>query len=1024
MGRLLLALAVVLAPPAAASDGAPAWDAVSRVLTSRCLPCHGGDQARNGLRFATAETFHEGGARGPVFESEAPDRSRLLSVIGYGDPDLAMPPEGRLPQDEVELLTAWVLAGAPWPEDASGRLADPDAHPGPERERLLTEEDLDWWSYRPLRHVDAPVASNPAWNEHPVDAFVHARLDEQGLAPAPSAEPLTLLRRACFDLTGLPPTPEQVATFQADLERWPSVEVAFGRLVERLLESPAYGEHWARHWLDLVRYAATNGYERDATKTNAWRYRDWVIDAFNRDKPYDRFLVEQLAGDELAALAPELLPEPGAPDPRLATGYYRLGVWDDEPADKAQARADELADIVDTTGQVFLGATMGCARCHDHKADPIRQRDYYAFTAWFNNVTGYGGDAFGQHLGGGMTVDIADPSDAGLMTADERDARLVVLDDQLDGLAQQFRLAVGAAEESRPLLRDARVAPTRWRFHTGPAPDGWTSPGFDDTTWPVGPAGFGSEGTPGAVLGTLWDGPLIHLRTRFKLEQLPGSLVLSVHHDEDVAVWLNGVKVFEAQGYTTEYQEVQLPQQAVDALVTGSNVVAVACRQTGGGQFIDVGLRSGWLEQGRDAWRLRLEAEGEDVLPPLRWQRTRELLDERQRLLDQPVAEAYPALVVSEDGPEAPLQHVLLRGSAHAEGDPVAPAIPAAFLWGVDRGVRYPSLRAGRADLPPEGDPAHDPVVAALGLPPGPRLPDPSSLGETSGRRLALARWMVDDGAHLTARVLANRLWQRHFGRGLCRTPGDFGRLGDQPTHPELLDHLAVTLIEKGWSLKAMHRYLLSSRTWRMASQGTEAGRGDDPRNDGCHRAEPRRLTAEQYRDAVLAVSGQLNRQLGGPSVTPPLPQEVLATASRPDQAWGAATPEEASRRSLYVKVKRSLRPPLLAALDQPDPDLPCPERFPTNVPTQALMTLNGAFINEQAEHFARRLADEVPADDDGRVRRGILLALGRPADDGEVGRALAFLGELREVHGLLEEEAWAVWCLSLFNRNEFLWVD
>lgn len=964
----------------------PEWASVSDVLVRRCVECHGGEQLKSGFRLATGETFAAGGDRGPVINADDPASSRLLEAISYRNPELAMPPSGRLPQAEIDLLGEWVGAGAPWPADAA--LADPA--------RVFEDEAVDlegaaeWWAYRPLDDGPVPESADTSWNEHPIDAYIRVGMEEAGLTPAPEAGASTLLRRATYAITGLPPTVDEVREFERDVgER--GVEAAMSRLVDRLLASPAYGEHWARHWLDLVRYAETNGYERDATKTNIWRYRDWVIRALNDDMGYDRFIMEQLAGDELRALRPELLAHPDDERPLIATGYYRLCVWDDEPSDPAQARADEIADIVDTTGQILLGTTVGCARCHDHKADPVSQKDYYALTAFFNNLSGYGGGAFGQHLGGGMTRPIADEPRAGQMSPAERDRRVAAVHEAMGVYIERMREAIEAAgadrDEARTLVGDARRGPVTWKYHEGDAPDGWARPGFDDQAWAEAASGFGQP-VREAVVGTEWTSEQIQLRTRFGLEAIPSSLVLSIHHDEDAAVFLNGVAILELGGYRVDYTEVQLSQDALDALVVGSNVLAVACRNRTGPGYIDVGLRTGWLGTGEEVWRTRLAAQGDAWLDEADSAEVDRLFAELTALERAPVDEAYPALIVTEHGPEAPVQHVLLRGSAHAPGEAVEPGVPEVF-----------TLHAGR-------------VSGSF-----------TSSATTTGRRLALADWLVTEGRFITARVMANRLWQYHTGRGLCRSPGDFGRLGVEPTHPGLLDHLALKLIEVDWSLKDMHRYIMSSRTYRMSSVGSAASLEADPLNDHYSRFDARRLTAEEYRDSVLAVSGALTERQYGPSVYPPMAPEVLATASRPDQAWGRSSEEEGNRRSVYVFVKRSLRLPLLENLDQPSPDMACPERFPTNVPTQALITLNGDFVQGGADRFAQRLrggADDLA----GQVRLGVVLALGREPGADEVARHVAFVRSLEEREGLDADAALALYCLTLFNLNEFMWVD
>lgn len=984
--RLASLCSILLAASVTGQDAAPPWSEVRAVLEAFCLRCHGGQKVESEFRLATAATFAHGGARGAVFDADEPAESRILEVVRYANPDLAMPPSGKLDPADLDVLERWILAGAAWPTDATGTLADPARFPDHAEARPAAS---GWWAYEPLAAPSPPDSARGVdADADPIAAFVAARLAAAELAAQPRATAETLLRRATFDLTGLPPTPAERRDFAAAVER-EGFDAAWSARLDALIASPRYGEHQARLWLDQVRYAETNGYERDATKTNIWRYRDWVIRAFQSGLPYDQFVIQQLAGDELAALAGDA----AAPDLQIATGYYRLNVWDDEPADHPQAIADERADIVDTTAQVFLGSSLGCARCHDHKADPLGQDEYFAFTAWFNNVRGYGGGRFSQALGKGVTTLLADAPTADQISQAARDARIREVDAALQPFADRLAAkaaAAGAVETTTLLVRDARHADgaAQWRVTIEDAPAGWHTAGFDDSEWPLAPGGFGTEGTPGARVGTVWGTPQIHLRTRFELVEVPESLVLSFHHDEDVEVYLNGVEVFARRGYRGDYAEVQLDQEAVDALVVGSNVLAVACRQSGGGQFIDVGLRVGWLDdQKARLRRLAMRAErwfeGEDLAAVER------LLTRRAKLAAQPVAEPYPALVVSEFGREAPPQHVHLRGSVHAPGAVVEPGVPAAFLAG---GIAPP---APAVDVP----------------------------GPTTGRRLALARWMVGDAAHLTARVMVNRIWQSHFGRGLCPTPGDFGRLGDKPSHPELLDWLARDFVASGWSIQAMHRRIMKSAVYLRASSGDAAALAKDPRNSLLWRYPPRRLTAEQFRDGILQVSGEIRHALFGPSVFPPMPAEVLATSSRPGQAWGRSSAEDAVRRSIYVFVKRSLRVPLLEGLDQPDPDLPCADRFPTNVPTQALMSLNGEFPHRMARAFAARLARET-ADEAAQVDRAYLLAFGRAPTTGERTRDRAFLASLREEHGLDPDAARALFCLALFNRNEFLWID
>lgn len=593
------------------------------------------------------------------------------------------------------------------------------------------------WAFQPVQDVVPPLSTGGIAT-HPVDAFIESRLTAQGLQPPPPASRRTLIRRVCYDLTGLPPSPEEVEAFVAD----PS-DQAWERLIDRLLESPHYGEKWGRHWLDLVRFAETNSYESDDVKPHAWRYRDYVIRAFNSDKPYDRFVREQLAGDEL--------PDGGA-DGIVATGFYRLGIWDGDAADKELAKYDQLDDIVATTGQVFLGLTVDCARCHDHKIDPIPQRDYYSLLSFFRNIAPYKNEG---------------PTD-----------------------------------------------------------------------------------------------------------------------------------------------EVPLPDLA-------------------GGK----------------------------------------------------------ALAVTEPGIAAPDTFVLLRGNPSNLGDRVEPAFPQ--------------------------------ILDA----PRPQIAPPVS-GRSSGRRLALADWIASPDNRLTARVLVNRVWQHHFGRGLVRTPSDFGLQGQPPTHPELLDWLARNFVEQGWSLKRLHRCLLTSRAYQATSTVSPQALQADPANDLFSRFDMRRLTAEEIRDSAIWISGAANPKMFGPGVFVTLPPEVLASQSVPGKGWGQSSPEEEARRSIYIHAKRSLLTPVLLGFDLAETDRSTPVRFSTTQPTQALGTLNGAFFNGQAALLAGRVGQECGGSVEAQVRRVLSLVTSRPPNDPEVARGLNLIRALERDDGASPSEALASFCLLALNLNEFFYLD
>jgi hypothetical protein len=787
------------------------------VLQANCLRCHGEEKARGSLRLDSRAAILKGGDHGPAVSLDKPDDSLLLVAIGYDDDHLKMPKKGKLDQPQIDVLTRWVKAGAPWPAGASATV----------KGGVVDDKARDYWAYKPVRRPAVPEVKNTDWVRNPVDAFVLAKLEARGLTPAPPADRVALLRRAHYDLTGLPPTPEDVDAFLKD-----ESPDAYEKVVDRLLAGPHYGEKWGRHWLDLVRYAETNGYERDGPKPFAWRFRDYVIRSFNDDKPYDRFVKEQLAGDEI---------DRDDPDAVIATGYYRLGLWDDEPADPLQARYDELDDWVATTGQVFLGLTMNCARCHDHKIDPIPQKDYYRLLAFFQDVQRY---------------------------SDTRDVR------------SSFNLTDISPPEKRE------------RYEK-------------------------------------------ELKER---EARQAELTAAMTKLEDEAI-----------------QKMSAEDQRATEGPDRPKVLARKLKQ---------------------------------FLSPEEAAAYADLKKELDALQKKPAPPVEPALSVHNCLARPPETHVMTRGNAHAPADKVEPGFP-----------------------------------EVLGFP-APAIPGPEKGAKSSGRRTVLADWVASKDNPLTARVLANRLWQHHFGRGIVASSNDFGKFGVPPTHPELLDWLASEFVEGGWKLKRMHKLIMLSNAYQMSAKADAEALRKDPGNTALWRFNRRRLTAEEVRDSELAVSGRLNLKMGGPSVYPPMPKEVLAGQSRPGEGWGRSPPEEAARRSVYVHVKRSLLVPILATHDEADTDSSCPVRYTTTVPTQALGLLNGQFTNEQAAAFADRLRREAPDDLAAQVRRGVRLTAGRTPGDDEVQKDVGFVRELQTKGKLSGRDALKDYCLMLLNTNEFVYID
>ncbi len=941
------------------------------LLTEACFKCHGGEaRIRGGLNLTTRAGLVKGGDFGSSINFDNPDKSLLLEMISYKDEEHQMPPKAKLKPEEIAILTQWMKMGAPYPADKLGTL-----EPHTEAGIKIDDTARNWWAYRKLVRPDLPAVKNKTWVRNPIDSFVLAKLEASRLAPVAPANRIALLRRAYYDLIGLPPTPAEIDAFVADKS-----PQAYEKVIDRLLAMPQYGEKWGRHWLDLVRFAETNGYERDGTKPFAWRYRDYVIDSFNKDKPYDQFLLEQLAGDEIENPTLETI---------TATGYYRLGIWDDEPADRPQARYDVLDDILSTTSQVMLGMTVGCARCHDHKKDPIPQKDYYRLLAFFHDVLDY------SH---GPTVEVATPQAqiAARRELDNRRDRMQKARDGMNAIERQFldaadrqglKLRERLAAQPRTvtvLAADSREKAQQWRY-TFEEPKGiWHAQAYDDSKWKQGPGGFGERNTPGAVVRTPWKTNNIWMRRTFGLKELPSALTLRIHHDEDASVYINGKLVAQTMGHTVNYITLPIKEKAADIVHLGSNTIAVHCKQTAGGQYIDVGLTDG-----EDPITLAslIKEHGKTLLTKQQQDQYVALGKEIEQLHKAPPpSKGMPVLAVRERG-HGPT-HVLLRGSAHVKGEEVNPGFP-----------------------------------QVLGFP-DPQIPKTRNSRDSSGRRLVLARWMTSKENPMPARAMANRLWQHHFGRALARTSNDFGQLGDKPTHPELLDWLAAEFQSRNWSMKQMHKLIMMSSTYQLSSSDDSQGLRLDPGNDLFWRYDMRRLTAEEFRDSILAVNGSLNLKMGGPSIYTEVPRAVLQTSSQPDRVWGKSPPDEQRRRSVYIFVKRSLIEPILSVFDLADTDSSCAVRFTTTVPTQSLSSLNSDFFNRQAALMAQRLKTEAGAKLEDQLRLGLRLVTGRVPSQGEVDRCVTLHNDLQTKDGIAADKALDYVCLVLINLNEFVYLD
>ncbi len=794
------------------------------ILKANCYKCHGAGDVKAGLRISDQESLLEGGESGPAVDLGDLDKSILLNAINYQDYE--MPPKGKLAQSQIDAITQWVKAGAPYP-DSMLEPADDEEAGGPPP---VNEKTKSWWSFQPVKRPAVPSGSK--WGTNAIDHFIAAKLSGKGLKPNAQADKVTLLRRAYYDLIGLPPTPEQVKAFIAD-----DSDKAFENVIDQLLASEHYGEKWGRHWLDLVRYGETNSYERDGAKPYVWRYRDYVIQSFNDDKPYDKFITEQLAGDEIENPTPESV---------IATGYYRLGIWQDEPVDKVESMYNDLDDILVTTTDTFLGLTVGCARCHDHKIDPIPQKDYYRMLAFFRNIRRYG-------VRGN------------------------------DSVLQASVMEVDQPAEDKELNKDQRK-------HD---------------------------------------------------EQLNAAKREMKNLEEEVRKGLDGV---EAEDFVYEMNRLAIMKKHSDK---------------NGKKLINAG----------------------------RMRHYESLRRRRQQLEANPPSGLAKALCVKETGKTSPKTFLLTRGNAHAEGEEVTPGFPSVLS-------------------PPEPD-----IVA------------PKS--NTTGRRLALAKWIGSKDNPLTARVIVNRIWQHHFGRGIVRSTSDYGFQGTPATHVKLLDWLAAEFVEGGWTMKRMHKMIMLSDTYRMSSdrQNTDAIAKDEA-NDYMWRFDSRRLIAEEVRDSILAINGRLNTKMFGPSIYPKVPQEVLHGLSRPGAGWPTSRFEDQQRRSIYVHVKRSLPLPMLASFDIADPDKPCPVRFVTTQPTQALGMLNSRFINDQAKALAESVKEAAGDDVEAQVTLALWRTKQREPSKTDVARGLKLMKELRDEDKASADDALKYLCLVSLNLNEFMYLD
>ena len=1034
------------------TEGAFFTDRIEPVLRSRCFSCHSHEAGRmkGGLTLDSRSGWTEGGSHGAAVKPGDPGGSLLIKAVGYGDPDLRMPPKKKLPADEIALLTEWVTRGAPDPRMAAVKQG-------------TAGDVLDWWSLRPLVAPEAPEGFGEA---NPIDAFVRGKLAGKGLRSAPRADRRALVRRVYFNLHGLPPTPEEADAFVAD-----GNPLAYERLVDDLLNSPRYGERWARHWLDTIHFADTHGCEHDALRPNAWRFRDHVIDSFNRDTRWSRFLREQLAADVFYPEEPGLTVALGF----IGAGPFELSRYSTAPVTFAYLDRD---DMVTQTMAAFASVTANCARCHDHKSDPITQEDYYSLQAVFAGV-GKGEVEYDPdprvHRARRRWSRLAD-------AAEKNEVDVLLEPEQASLIAGWEKEVAGGAAEWTPLTpeiflsRDG-VASLK-RLDDGSVLAGGKLPDVEIYTVV---AATTNAAITAIRLEALADASLP--------EKGPGRNANGNFHLSgfEARVFREGASASEAlaiKGATSDFdQDGYIVSHAIDGKAGTSWAIHPREGETHQAVF-ELAEPLALKKPARLTFVLKHEHIPKHLIGRFRLSVTGAPAG-RARALPQAAAEGLKAPVTerTREQKAAIARHVLGRLAKDELARLPAPervyaAAPAHFVQGKRRVYAGPKkvhvLRRGDIEQPrAEAGPG---ALAAIGGLPG-RFQLDASKGE-SARRAALADWLAAKDNPLTWRSVVNRVWHHHFGRGICDTPNDFGRMGGEPSHPELLDWLAVWFRDEAkGSLKALHRLILTSETYRQSSMPTGDAEAADLENRWLSRMNRRRLDAEQFRDAVRMVAGRLDARMGGPGV------EQFAKKKGPQVSpvldYGAFDWDGpgATRRSVYRIVWRGISDPFMEALDFPDLGLLAPKRGQSVSSLQSLAMFNNDFVLHHSERMAerieklcssRRLSRRSWAEADeealgGSGRRGeapvhsqvaahsealqggvkppqsmaLRAASGREGD--EVGRAeqtrirvavnLCFQreptkGELAAMTVFAEKHGLAALCRTLLNSNEFLFVD
>jgi len=890
------------------------------LLSAHCLACHGEQMQMAGLNLSTEKGFFKGSEKGPVVVKGDPDNSRLIQAVRYVN-DIKMPPTGKLSSQQISDLTEWVQLGAPWPEQQTSG--------GP---RLTS----DFWSFQPVKAQPPPATVGKSWAKSPIDNFILARLQKEGLKVTSAASKLTLLRRATFDLTGLPPNEVEIQEFLTDTS-----PKAFEEVVERLLASPRYGERWGRHWMDVARYGDSTGGDEDFRNPYAWRYRDYVIQAFNADLPYDKFIVEQIAGDLLPV---EKLGEVNVRG-IVATGFLALGPRLLSEADKPKVLYDIIDEQIDVMSRGLMGLTVACARCHDHKFDPVPTEDYYSLASIFastKQLSKLEGITSKIYLAPLVPKEIADRyEDYQAKITAKNDAIAEVIDEE----------AVRYAERLQPRLADYMVS--AWKVYASnvPAQEIASTEGLD-------------------------------LRVLEKwVEYLRPGQELRPHLERWYQAAADRAKV--AQDYQREFEltanewaetRADWKRKVAAAQKDGKALPEKPKFKAGQNRFFSEVLFS----KGPLALPEK-ESEQEPLFSKHVNERLRTMRQELEELKRAAPAEPPMACAVAEG--ESVQQRVLVRGNPRSPGQEVPKRFP----------------RALAADPQP-------PITQGSG-------------------RLELARWLASPNHPLTARVMVNRIWQWHFGEGLVRTPSNFGKLGEFPTHPELLDYLAQQFVASGWSIKAMHRLIMNSSTYQMSSAAMPQQIEVDPANRLWSHFVPRRLDVEEIRDALLSLDGSLDLTMGGSLLEG---TGIVHDKENDPVARVSFDPAKSRRRTIYLPLRRSNLPSFLTLFDFGDAVSTWESRTRTNVAPQALFMLNSSFVAERSSNLARFLLADKDADDRRRVERAFWMTLTRGPEDSEIKLALNYIDgmERKDASGDARQKAWQSFCHILMTSNEFVYMD